>query len=238
MNLASLNVADDPLVLSHEFAHLFGDFADEYVYEGEVTWDAPNCDSEYEICPKFSIVEGSECLVGCVNNENSRSVKVGIMRDYWSSKRYGLYNEWFLEKLILEKTKESGEVEVKGSLKKSPEIIFLVNGKCVKDECEIVDVGVSSGYVSSDKFVDSNLKVRYGDSLVGIPRGDRIMLDYGPSGDVVYVDSYEFSVAVPVEEEVDNIVLEKDGEVEDIFEVQGIALGYGQIVNIEGVTES
>ena len=42
MGTASLNTDDDPLVFTHEFAHLFADFADEYEFGGEVSWKAPN----------------------------------------------------------------------------------------------------------------------------------------------------------------------------------------------------
>ena len=84
LSMISLNSVDDPLVLAHEGAHILYDFADEYEYGGKITWDAPNCDSDLA-CPKFSVVEGSECHVGCVNSENSRPAFYDIMSNYWKS---------------------------------------------------------------------------------------------------------------------------------------------------------
>lgn len=155
MGIASLNSADDPLVFSHEFAHIFADFADEYEYGGKITWDAPNCDSGWETCPKFKVVSDSECVRGCVNNENSRSINVGIMRDYWKSKLYGSYNEYVLQSRI-EKSTRSSNSQISKSMPINIVKLIYKNGKW--EILEVVESegypdGVNTGYVSDYSIV-------------------------------------------------------------------------------------
>lgn len=105
--IASVNAKDDPLVFPHEFAHIFAGLLDEYTWPGgRILFSGPNCDTDFQNCNKFKIIDGTECHIGCVNLENSRSVYVGIMRDYWVSNSYGLFNEYLIEQKILELTSD------------------------------------------------------------------------------------------------------------------------------------
>lgn len=140
MGIASVNTADDPLVFSHEFAHIFANFADEYEYGGKITWDAPNCDSNWRTCTKFNVVSDFECIQGCVNSENSRSINVGIMRDYWKSKVYGVYNEHALTSYILESTKTSTNELAKSMPINNVQLNYIDN------EWKIIEVKNSVGY--------------------------------------------------------------------------------------------
>lgn len=152
---ASLNTADSPLVFPHEFAHIFAGLLDEYTWEGGVILiEGPNCDKDYEECPKFKIVQGSECHVGCVNNKHSRSVDIGIMRNYWKSSRYGLYNEHIIRNIILDNTLSSDQVGFSPLQKSMPfeetEKVLLVEYECDNnfENCEILEVESRIGYVT------------------------------------------------------------------------------------------
>lgn len=174
MGIASLNTADDPLVFSHEFAHLFANFADEYEYGGKISWDAPNCDSSWETCPKFKSVTDSECVRGCVNNENSRSINVGIMRDYWKSKVFGSYNEYALTSFILKTTKANSNNQV---VKSMP--LNVVELSYVNNQWKILDVKESEGYP---------------DGLnTGISTNSKIIIE-----DKDYKNIYELNLQIPV----------------------------------------
>jgi hypothetical protein len=242
LSLISLNAADDPLVLAHEAAHVLYDFADEYEYGGKITWDAPNCDSEYETCPKFSVVEGSECHVGCVNSENSRPAFYDIMSNYWKNDRYEIYNEWYIENVILDTTKELPiNMEDDGDPKESPENIYVVEGSCdIDGNCNIENIQMSPllGYRTSSKLVDTNLQIKHGSYVVNIPKQPILFKDYGPEGSME-VKEYSFSVAVPVDEKDNKIILVDNGKIEDayILEERPISrTGYSKIVEIPGIS--
>tara|TARA_Y100000034_G_scaffold130882_1_gene190432 strand:+ start:690 stop:1898 length:1209 start_codon:yes stop_codon:yes gene_type:complete len=216
-NLNSLNVADDPLVFPHEFAHSFADFADEYVYGGKINWKAPNCDSDYEYCSKFSSVEGYECHLGCVNNENSRSVYVGIMRDYWvkEGKRYGLYNEWVLENLILDRTKE-----VEEKVDEEPVDVYLVNGNCDSEgNCVIDNIDLDSilGYPTKSPSKDSSVSLNYGEYNYKIPSRSLLFTESNKSNNVIFTE-IEFTIAIPVDIEENNIeIIDNEGNIQDSY---------------------
>ncbi|MBT4334578.1 hypothetical protein HOD61_02055 [archaeon] len=138
----AINTADDPLVLAHEMGHAFGNFAEEYTEEGiSIWWDAPNCDSDMDSCSKFDSVDNTSCIAGCTNFEYSRSVKEGIMRDYWhrDGKTYGLFDEYILSELIYDITSSSAKPEV-------PEDILLVDIECESNNCTIISVEESFGF--------------------------------------------------------------------------------------------
>jgi len=152
---ASLNTADSPLVFSHEFAHIFAGLLDEYTWEGaKILIEGPNCDKDYEECSKFKIVQGSECHVGCVDEGHSRSVDIGIMRNYWKSDRYGLYNEHIIRNVVLDNTLGGDQIGFSSIQKSMPigeaEKVLLINYECDNDlkNCEILEIKSEVGYLT------------------------------------------------------------------------------------------
>jgi len=96
INLASINTADHRLVVPHEFAHIFGRLADEYVEEGlDFSVNSyKNCDAVN--CPKWSSFNLAGCFRGCGSINLYRSTDKGIMKNYFESQTYGDYDEWLL----------------------------------------------------------------------------------------------------------------------------------------------
>jgi hypothetical protein len=100
LNVASINTADNKLVVVHEFAHIFRNLADEYVEESiqfEVE-DFDNCDLEN--CPVWRDFEGAGCFAGCGMAKYQRSIDTGIMRNYVKSKEFGNWNEKLLSERL------------------------------------------------------------------------------------------------------------------------------------------
>lgn len=101
-NLGSINTADHELVVVHEFGHLFGKLVDEYVdengYKDLELKDAPNCDNN--LCNKWKNFENTECLKDCALSSYYRSKDFTIMRNYFKSNEFGVYNEWLLNKSL------------------------------------------------------------------------------------------------------------------------------------------
>jgi len=98
-NVAKINTADRPLVLMHEFGHIFGKLADEYVDESYYTGifivnDYPNCD--YPSCNKLKNKQG--CFQGCSLNQYFRGTEKSIMRDYYKTDEYGSVDDFILSK--------------------------------------------------------------------------------------------------------------------------------------------
>ncbi|HZX45614.1 MAG TPA: hypothetical protein VFF28_08085 [Candidatus Nanoarchaeia archaeon] len=103
-NMAKINTADPhKLVVLHEFGHIFGNLADEYVdekYYKSIKFDPsdyPNCDYPPE-CGKWSTVEGTGCFKGCSLDKFSRSTEDSLMRKL-DVKNFGPLNE----KILLER---------------------------------------------------------------------------------------------------------------------------------------
>ncbi len=239
LNLASINSADDPLVLVHEIGHIGYNFADEYVYGGDITWDAPNCDPEKLSCPMFSDVDGSECIVGCVNQEYARSVYYGIMSNYWKSPKFGNYDEWWIENYLLENTKGGGEHEFGGDPNEGPTDVYVVKGECTTDgECTIEEVVMSpSRYTTSSKLINSDIEIKHGDSVIKVPRSGLLFKDFGDSGSVE-LRPYDFLIAIPVDPDENEIVLLDKGNVKSryIIEKDDLQLGGSKIVGIPRVS--
>lgn len=100
VNLASINTADNKLVVAHEFGHLFGRLADEYVEQG-LDFSASaykNCDVQG--CPKWKFFSVAGCFRGCGSISLYRSTEKGIMRNYFESQTYGDYNAWLLNNTL------------------------------------------------------------------------------------------------------------------------------------------
>ena len=225
LTLVSLNSADEPLVLSHEAAHVLYDFADEYVYGGIITWDAPNCDSEKNTCPKFSSVEGAECLIGCVNEENSRPAEYDIMSNYWKSDRYEVYNEWWIGNFLEENTLEtSTDIETKGDPVESPQDVYLVDGDCTSDgDCTITGVEYSpAAYPTKSKvpsYGSPNVFIKHGENTVSVPTNNILFKDFGPEGNIEK-RPYSFSLAIPVDKKDPRVVLYQKNELKEVYNVE------------------
>ncbi|MDP7141416.1 MAG: M64 family metallopeptidase [Candidatus Woesearchaeota archaeon] len=100
-NIAKINTADEKFVLVHEFGHTFSDLDDEYVdegyYGGEDFSDSINCKAS---CGGFDGVDGIECEEGCSVGKLYRSSKDSIMRDYYKSKEFMVWNTKVIEEKI------------------------------------------------------------------------------------------------------------------------------------------
>jgi hypothetical protein len=159
--IASINSADDPLVLAHEAGHQISGLGDEYTWKGgKVFMEIPNCDSQLSTCPKFQEVDGAGCYAGCINYNHARSVDIGIMRDYWKSSSYGLFDEFIIEQAILGKSTKFPESSFLSAFsifpKESPSPMTLVKYSCdVDNSCQILEViqGIE-GYITSDQGAD------------------------------------------------------------------------------------
>ncbi len=225
LTLVSLNSADDPLVLSHEAAHVLYDFADEYVYGGVITWDAPNCDSDKNTCPKFSAVEGAECLIGCVNEENSRPAEYDIMSNYWKSDRYEIYNEWWIGNYLEENTVGgSSDAITEGDPVESPQDVYIVDGECTSDgDCTITQVDYSpAAYPTKSKiptYGSPNVYIKHGGKSVNVPTDNILFKDFGPEGNIEK-RPYAFSLAIPVNDKDPNVELHEEGEVKEVYVVK------------------
>ncbi|MCD4759368.1 M64 family metallopeptidase [archaeon] len=233
MGTASLNSADDPLVFAHEFAHSAFDFADEYVFGGDIKWDAPNCDSSWRVCPKFKVVEGSECVRGCVNEEHSRSVETGIMRDYWKSNRYGLYNEYCIEKDILEFTNGPKSNEIRKSMPLYSVKLELSNGEWVVNEINEINGfpdGENTGFSDSVVLLDSSGKEI---GSVGLPSNrlfiDGHAVDGSISQMVVEPVVGEYVVNLLRVDDVDKVAVKQNGKVVSLINLDGVSSSSGGI---------
>lgn len=99
-NVQQINTADNPNVVMHEFGHIFGKLADEYVdddYYDAVDFmeeDYPNCDSAG--CEEWNNVPG--CFEGCSLSDYFRPTDNSIMRNL-NQNYFGPVNE----QIIMEK---------------------------------------------------------------------------------------------------------------------------------------
>lgn len=86
-NLAKINTADNPLVVAHEFGHVFGGLGDEYVDQSYYSQfdlnseELPNC-AEYP-CEEWDEMSNTNCYKGCSVNNFYRPTKNSIMRYYY-----------------------------------------------------------------------------------------------------------------------------------------------------------
>ena len=102
-NIAHINTADNKKVLLHEFGHVFGGLADEYVdenyYAGFNAAQYPNCDLN-DKCPEKWKNLSARCFIGCSTNKFSRGTKTSIMRDFTKTDSYGVVDENIIKKLL------------------------------------------------------------------------------------------------------------------------------------------
>ncbi len=103
-NMAKINTADKKLVVLHEFGHIFGGLADEYVderYYGSINFNAndyPNCDMPPE-CVGWSGVNGTGCFEGCSLGRYARPTSNSIMRSL-NVEKFGPLNENILNQKL------------------------------------------------------------------------------------------------------------------------------------------
>ncbi|MBT3416551.1 hypothetical protein HON86_01460 [Candidatus Woesearchaeota archaeon] len=236
MGTASLNSDDDPLVFTHEFAHLFADFADEYEFEGDVDWSAPNCDSDLSSCSKFDIVDDHECILGCVNRDHARSIHTGIMRDYWKSKVYGNYNEAILREIIEEDSRPQTS-----ELQKSP--LNYVELQYSMGNWNIISVTEGEGFAdqfSNDgdliEIIDSS-----GNSLASVSLKSPILFSCGhdkdskPDYSNIIIEGSSYMVGLPILEDSEKIIVKMDDKIVSShnlndYDISGVS--DGKIINI------
>lgn len=98
--MEKINTADNDLVVLHEFGHIFGGLADEYVDEKYYEYlnfnpmDYPNCDTPPD-CNKWGGLNGTGCFGGCSLGKFSRSTANSLMRSL-STEKFGPLNEGVL----------------------------------------------------------------------------------------------------------------------------------------------
>ncbi len=108
-NMEKINTADNKLVVLHEFGHIFGELADEYVDEkyysntGFDPEDYPNCDLPPE-CKGWKNVEETGCFEGCSLKKFARPTTNSIMRSL-NTEKFGPVNE----KILIDKLNEYGD---------------------------------------------------------------------------------------------------------------------------------
>ncbi len=101
LNIGSINVADNKLVVLHEFGHLFASLSDEYVEDGITINIADSLNCDVEACNKWNNIDGTGCFNGCSKQQFYRSIQNGIMRNYYKSNIYGVWNEKILKDGLL-----------------------------------------------------------------------------------------------------------------------------------------
>ncbi len=108
-NMEKVNTADNKLVVIHEFGHIFGGLADEYVDEkyyeniGFDPDDYPNCDFPPE-CEEWKNINNTGCFQGCSLEKYSRPTKNSVMRSL-NTEKFGPLNE----KILINKLNVYGE---------------------------------------------------------------------------------------------------------------------------------
>lgn len=108
-NMEKINTADNKLVVIHEFGHIFGGLADEYVdkqYYSNINFNPdkyPNCDT-LPNCAGWVGVDGTGCFGGCSLDSFGRPTKTSIMRTL-GTEEFGPLNE----KIIIDKLNVYGE---------------------------------------------------------------------------------------------------------------------------------
>lgn len=108
-NMEKINTADNKLVVLHEFGHIFGGLADEYVddkYYGSINFnpnDYPNCDLPPQ-CNEWHGINGTGCFAGCSLGRYSRPTENSLMRSL-SIEKFGPLNE----KILLDKFNKYGD---------------------------------------------------------------------------------------------------------------------------------
>ncbi len=101
INVLSINTAQVKTTLAHEFAHVFGNIADEYVPAG-LPSRQKNCVSS---CENFDgLNEG--CFDGCAKTSLKRSVEAGLMKTL-QSREFGRFNKMLLSKELGKYDKEN-----------------------------------------------------------------------------------------------------------------------------------
>lgn len=220
--IASVNSGDYPLVFAHEFGHQFSGLLDEYTWQdGRILFEGPNCDSQMT-CPKFQVIGGSECHIGCINNENYRPIKTGIMRDYWESNRYGLFDEYIIEQAILGNSKNSEELGFSPSI--GPTLVNLVKYECnfENTECEIISVDQGNfGYPSEslNSYSDEKITISQGEVSISVPKKGiyNILIveghdEFGVVGGEYFFEPSADILILPFDPEPNEINIESDGE--------------------------
>jgi len=135
-NVVSINKNLPLTVLTHEFGHVFSNFAEEYVEEGaKIPKGSQNCQQQ---CSDF---EGTKngCYEGCTSSTYKRSIENGVMRTL-SSNDFGTFDE----NLILQKIEKS-ITEKSSSITGS--VIFSPN-QCSEKSYSLIEATYKDGDIN------------------------------------------------------------------------------------------
>lgn len=231
--IACLNTADDILVFAHEFGHLFADFADEYEFDGKISWDAPNCVKPD--CTPFNVITNPGCYLGCTNGEHYREERIGIMRDYWHGKTFGSFNEWVIRE-ILDGNRITGSVIDSNNVKEN---LYVVEGEFTQNGVEIDGVVPVFGYASG-KYEDEGWSLEVGNEVYyfGLPLAFvDTFRDGKMKGGTKEMIGGKFSVVVKGDEGQEVVVVDPDGNEKDRFDLPA-SVKVGRIYDLSKVSFS
>jgi len=193
MNVMSINLNHPMSVFLHEWGHVFGNLAEEYVDQNaKIPSGAKNC---IGACSEFELE--TSCYGGCTKSDYLRSFPEGVMRTL-STNLYGPYDEF----LLLERIKEE-EFQKEVS----------ITGKVIEERC------LEKEYILMKLDKDNNMEIdSYGLGCVGSSGyGDTIyeILDF--EGNTIFSQSFNKDLIFTTELKENNDILggtyEYDGDI-------------------------
>ena len=159
-NLAYVNAADSYLVLSHESGHMIAGLADEYLIpNGKVPSNGVNCVRQ---CSGFDVL--NECKKGCVNNNHYRSIDVGLMRNYWDTVDFGVFNDKVITESVLGRSSVVSDFGL-SPRKGGVDDVYVVDVELREDGAAVTRVDASEGYASNYNMRGYSYRVE-GDGFV------------------------------------------------------------------------
>jgi len=140
MNVLSINTNHQLSVLSHEFGHAFGNFAEEYV-PASIPKGSKNC---LFSCEEFGDTKNG-CYEGCSKNNAFRSIESGVMRTL-STNNFGKYNEI----LLLNEINEINQQTITGNVVNnivdcSKENYYLIEAIYKDNKIELITKTLENG---------------------------------------------------------------------------------------------
>jgi hypothetical protein len=141
MNVVSLNSKLPQIVFAHEFGHVFGNLADEYI-PSQISKGSENCAQD---CSRF----GSDCFEGCSKEDYYRSIDSGLMRTL-SSSTFGRFNEGLISQRISKQAKTITASAIAEQVNCENEKYYLVEGNYSKGNITIISQSIEPGCLGSN----------------------------------------------------------------------------------------